>query len=93
MTDKRSEGHLGPELDDKGVPLVLWPARSTASTPAFGVRVRPVAHADIRLVKGDEVVSETAVTTPDPVLRPLVRVFGRAWILSSARRCVATHSA
>ncbi len=73
MTDKRSEGHLGPELDDSGAPLVLWPARSTPAAPSFGVRVRPVAHADLRLVKGEEVAAEARVTTPDPVLQP------RAW--------------
>lgn len=72
MTDKRSEGHLGPEFNDNGAPLVLWPARGTPSTPTFGVRVQPVAHADLRLVKGEEVVAEARVTTPDPELRPRV---------------------
>ncbi len=75
MTDKRSEGHQGPKPDDNGAHLVLWPARSTPSTPTIGVRVRPVAHADIRLVKGDGVPSETAVTTPEPVLRAHIRDF------------------
>ncbi len=76
MTDKRSEGHTDKRseghLDDSGAPLVLWPARTTPATPLFGVRVRPVPHADLHLLKGEEVAAEARVTTPEPVLRPRV---------------------
>ena len=74
MTDKRSDGRPGPEVDD-GAPLVLWPARRTPSTPMIGVRVRPVGYGDLRLVKEAAVAHEGPVSTPDELVQPRVREF------------------
>jgi serine/threonine-protein kinase len=78
MTDKRSDGQSGTERDDRAS-LVLWPAKTTPSTPMIGVRVRSVPYqetiGDLRLVNDGAEVHEGPVSTPEPLLRPKVRDF------------------